>query len=367
MSATITTTQLLALRLRSHNLVARGPRLAIGDVATRMLAVQAQDLVQGGWALGIRARGSTLRDVNRALECGDVIRASPLRGTLHLLAARDLHWLLGLTSPREIAAAGPRLRQFDLDDRALRHARSVTESLLGDRAALPRAEYIRGLEAAGIPTGGQRGYHLIWWLAQSGIVCWGPARGTAQGLVLTEEWIGESVELAGDDALRELARRYFAGHGPATERDLAWWAKLPLSTARAAIRLAGTDLTELQHLGMTHWATTQTVDEAADHGVRHLRVPATVHALPGYDEYLLGYRDRSAAMPDEVVDRVITGRNGIFHPTMLARGRVIGTWRRSESAGRTTATIEPFSELTAPDRLTFARSTAAFERFRSDI
>lgn len=181
------------------------------------------------------------------------------------------------------------------------------------------------------------------------------------------EWIGESVELAGDDHLRELARRYFAGHGPATHRDLAWWAKLPLSEARAAIQLAGNDLIELQHLGRTHWATTQAMDETADHVVRHLRMSTTTHALPGYDEYLLGYRDRSAAIPAEVVDRVITGRNGIFHPTMLGRGRVTGTWRRSESSGRATATIEPFSELKALDRLTFARSTAAFERFCGDI
>lgn len=365
MSVTITTTQLLELRLRSHNLVAPGSRLSIGDVATTMLALQAQDFVQGGWALGIRARGSTLRDLNQALERGEVIRASPLRGTLHFLAARDLRWLLGLTSPREIAAAGPRLRQFDLDERALRRARSVTESLLGDRTALPRAEYLRGVEAAGIPTDGQRGYHLIWWLAQSGIVCWGPARGTRQGLVLTEEWIGESVELAGDDALRELARRYFAGHGPATDRDLAWWAKLPLSDARAAIQLAGTDLIELHHLGVSHWATAQTMGEAADHVVGLPRISKTMHALPGYDEYLLGYRDRSAAMPAEVVDRVITGRNGIFHPTMLARGRVIGTWHRSEPPGHATTTTEPFSELKPHDSLAFSRSTAAFERFRN--
>lgn len=221
MSIAITTAQLRALRLRSHGLVAHGAGLSIGEVATRMLAVQAQDLAQGAWALGIRARGSTLHDVDRALERGELIRASSLRGTLHFLAARDLHWLLGITAPREIAAAAPRLRRLDLDARALRRARSVTESLLGDRTALPRAEYLRGLEAAGIATGGERGYHIIRWLAQSGIVCWGPARGTGQGLVLAEEWIGDAAELAGDDALRELAGRYLAGHGPATDRDLA--------------------------------------------------------------------------------------------------------------------------------------------------
>ncbi|MBK0329984.1 AlkZ family DNA glycosylase [Brachybacterium sp. MASK1Z-5] len=363
----ITTAQLLALRLRSHGLMARGPRLSVHDVASRMLAVQAQDLAQGTWAFGIRARGSALGDVHRALERGELIRASSLRGTLHFLAARDLRWMLGITAPREIAAAGPRLRRFELDDPALCRARSVTEALLGDRTALPRAEYLRGLEAAGIPTGGQRGYHLIWWLSQSGIVCGGPARGTGQGLVLTEEWIGDSVELAGDDALRELAGRYLAGHGPATDSDLAWWAGMPLSQARTAIRLARADLIELQHRGVTHWATARTMDEASDHGVRRLRIPKTTHALPGYDEYLLGYRDRSAAIPEEYVDRVTTGRNGIFHPTVLARGRVIATWRRSDSAGRTTATIEPFRELTAPDSLAFARSAAAFERFHSGI
>jgi hypothetical protein len=367
MSRTITTSQLLALRLRSHGLVAQGARLSPGEVASRMLAVQAQDLAQGTWALGVRARGSTLRDVDRALDSGEIIRASPLRGTLHLLAGRDLLWLLGITAHRQVAAAGPRMRRFDLDDRALRRARSITESLLGDRTALPRAEYLRGLEAAGIPTGGQRAYHLIWWLAQSGIVCWGPARGPGQALVLVEEWIGDSVELTGDDALRELARRYFAAHGPATDRDFAWWADMPLSDARSAIRLAGADLVDIQHLGVTHWATTRTLDGTEEAGAHHLRMPTTAHLLPGYDEFLLSYRDRSAAMPDGVVDRVVTGRNRIFQPTMLARGRVIGTWRRSDADDRPTADLEPFDELTAHESGAFARSAAAFARFRGAV
>ncbi|MES2170507.1 MAG: winged helix DNA-binding domain-containing protein [Actinomycetota bacterium] len=350
--------EMLRLRLSAQRITGRDS-LTIPGVLRQLFATQAQDFVQGGWALGLRATGSTIADLDAALGSGAIIRSAPFRGTLHFMLAGDLGWVLDVTSPRTIQGAAKRFSDLGLDGRALGRAAEVTRAALAGKA-LTRDDYFAVLRDAGIDPSAQRGYHVIWYLAQTAVVCWGPPLGTQQGLVLVDEWVREPRRLEGDEALRELALRYFTGHGPATVRDFAWWTKLTLAAARRGLELAARDLTELEYDGTPNWASTAELDRAAGG-----RMSAAVHALPGFDEYLLGYENRSAPLAEEHFEKIVPGLNGIFLPLIVAGGEVVGTWRRAERAAGVTVTPDPFSRLTAAQERSFQKAAAAFARFRT--
>ncbi|MET0990969.1 MAG: winged helix DNA-binding domain-containing protein [Lacisediminihabitans sp.] len=361
MPVTVGAAEILRLRLLAQRIEGPGiADLSVVDVARQLFAVQGQDFIQGGWALGSRAPGSRLSDLIAALDSGAIVRGAPFRGTLFFVPAEELRWVLRVTSPRTLSGSATRQRQLGLDAAALVRAGEATISALQGGRALARDDYFALLRSIDIDPSAQRGYHVIWYLAQTGLICWGPSSGTQQALVLLDEWVPNSRDLDGDEALRELALRYFTGHGPATLRDFAWWSKLTLAAARTALALASDDLVSLEHGGETYWASAREVDLAAGR-----RRSSAVHALPGFDEYLLGYTDRSLPLDDEHFARIVPGGNGIFLPMIVAGGRIVGTWRRAEKSGGVTVTADAFSDLSERETAAFARSAETFARFRT--
>ncbi|MCU1513743.1 MAG: winged helix DNA-binding protein [Microbacteriaceae bacterium] len=184
-------------------------------VVRHFLGLQAQDFGQALWAVGVRAPGSAKSDVLAVMQSGEVVRSWPLRGTLMFIPAEDLGWMLALTGQRLVSSVAARRRQLEIDDAVLAKARDVAQRLLPGNPST-RDELFAALNADGITTTGQRGVHLIWMLSLSGVVCWGPPKGTQQGLVLVDEWVKKPRRLDRDESLRELALRYFTAHGPAT-------------------------------------------------------------------------------------------------------------------------------------------------------
>lgn len=348
--------RLLQLRLANQLIDGDGQR-GVADVVSHLLAMQAQDFGQALWAIGLRAPGSTRANVLKALSTGELVRSWPMRGTLFFVRPADLRWMLALTSERTLASARTRHRQLELDERTFSHARDVALSVLEGRTEMGRNDFLSALEEAGISTSGQRGYHIIWQLAHTGTVCWGPPHRTQQALVLLDEWVPADRQLERDEALREFALRYFVGHGPATLKDFAWWSKLTMEDAKTGLRLARDELTELDFEDLSCWTGKQSADEMPPPD------PVAVHALPGFDEYLLGYQDRSYMLAPEYAGRVLPGKNGIFKPTMVGGGRVTGTWRRMKSKAGVTARTEPFQEMTVGEAEAFAQSAKAYEWF----
>jgi hypothetical protein len=346
------------LRLRLHALRLQGSTsTSVTDTVRHLLAMQAQDFAQALWAIGVRTPGSTRGDVLAALENGEVVRTLPMRGTLHFVAAEDLNWMLSLTSARTVQGAKTRFRNLGLEQEDLdRAAELVAREFAGGRA-MARDEFMKFLEANGISPEGQRGYHVIFYLCQIQLLCWGPPSGTQQALVLVDEWIREPRRLDRDEALRDFALRYFASHGPATVNDFAWWTKLTLKDARAGIEAASDDLARLE-LGDAVFYIGRSALEATS---AEPTSKGGVLALPGFDEYLLGYQDRSLMLSDEEFLRIVPGNNGIFLPMIVSNGRVVGTWRRAKKG----ATIEPehFVVASQAAHTAFAREVKAYERF----
>ncbi|MGK9146352.1 winged helix DNA-binding domain-containing protein [Plantibacter flavus] len=333
--------------------------LGPAQVVERLLAVQAQDFAAGLWAIGVRSSGATAADVLGALEDGSIVRSWPMRGTLHFVAASDLGWMLSLGVPRVRSAIGGRHRQLGLDEATLARSRAVTEGLLAGGGRTTRDELMAAHEAADIPTTGQRGPHLIMELAMTGVVCWGPPAGKQQALVLSEEWIRSPRVLEPDEALGEFLVRYLAGHGPATLADFTWWSKLTVAQAKRGLAVAADRVAETGTVdGATLWASSEQV--AAD-------VAATaehaVLALPGFDELLLGYRDRRLVLAPEHFELIVPGGNGIFLPLITVDGRIVGTWRRRVTAGGVAITPAPFRPLSQRASAGFRRAARDYGRF----
>jgi hypothetical protein len=328
-------------------------------VAERLLAMQAQDFAAACWALGVRAAKAKQTDVIAALEQGEIIRSWPMRGTLHFVPACELGWMLQLTTPRMLTGLARRHRQLELDDADFTHAREVVVEALTGGGSLGRAELMELWERHGIRTTGQRGYHLIYYLAQTGVICWGPPHRSQQSLVLLDEWAPNQRRLDDDEALGEFLLRYLAGHGPATLKDYVWWTKGTMAGARTGLAIIRGSVTAVEVDGTTYWMTTELADSAGRPAAR----ARTLHVLPGFDEYLLGYQDRTPVLAPEFADRIVPGANGIFKPLIVSQGRIAGTWRRTANGTRVTIEAQPFEPLSATERTGFAAGVRGYGRF----
>lgn len=331
--------EIALLRLVAQRIA--GPPLPTATETVRWLtAAQAQDLPGALTSVALRTEGRSRAGVEAALAAGEVVRSWPMRGTLHLVVAEDLPWLLELLTPRMWAGFERRRRELGLDAATVERARELAEAALAGGAQLRREEMLAAWQAGGVDTAGQRGYHLLAYLGTSGIVCMGPMRGTEQLFVLREEWIPRPRRLDREAALGELAGRYFRGHGPATVKDLARWANLTMTDARAGLALARPGLSAM---------TVDGVEYLLDPGTPELlaawrRQAREVFLLPGFDELVLGYADRTATVPAAYATRIVPGGNGMFRPTVVAAGRAVGTWKHTGKGANRQVTATPFVE-----------------------
>lgn len=325
-------------RLRLHNQQVTAPADDAVAVVRHLGAVQAQDYGQALWAIGARTAQATAQSIEQAIARGTIVRTWPMRGTIHFVPAEDAKWMLGLSAERMVARDGRRLQQLELDYPTIERCAELFSSALGEAGPLPRSRLMEVLEQAGIGTQQQRGYHILWHLAQRGLLCIGPMQGKEPTFALLEQWAPRPRELDRQAALGELAARYVAGHGPATVHDFAWWAGLTVGQARAGIEAAGAGLDSEQRDGKIYWTARHAVGQAVGEA-------AGVYLLPGFDEYLLGYKDRSAVLDSEYATRVVPGNNGIFMPLLVVDGRIAGIWKRTRKKHAVDIVLQPFAPI----------------------
>ncbi len=207
----------------------------------------------------------------------------------------------------------------------MRDSKEVFAKALQGGKQLTRDEMLQELEQASISTAGQRGYHLLGRSAQDGLICFGTRRGKQQTFTLLDEWVPLTRSLTRDEALAELTRRYFTSHGPATVQDLMRWAGLTTAEAKTGLAAAGKALVQETIADRAYWM-------ASDQPELNTGTTAT-YLLPGFDEYLLGYSDRSAVLDPAYAQRICPGGNGMFSPTIVIDGVVTGTWKRTFKGG----------------------------------
>lgn len=347
------------LRLAAQRIIGPGFDTAT-EVVRHLTAVQSQDLPGAMASIALRTASVERQRVVDAMNAGEIVRSWPMRGTLHQVPAEDLGWMLALTAPRIVKGATRRRAELDIDAaRIARAAETAVESLSGG-AALRREELLAVWAEAGLlGESGERvagrAYHLLFHLAQDGLLCFGPYADGAQLIVLLDEWVRAPRRLERDEALGEWALRYFSGHGPATAKDFAWWTKLTMADVRTGIAVARPQLEAVQIDGVEYLMDPQT-PALLERCRGEAQGPLL---LPGFDEFILGYGDRSAALPAEHAGKVVPGNNGMFRGTIVSGGQVVGTWRKGGTPKSRKIDAEPFTEFAAPMAVEVDRRFAA--------
>jgi hypothetical protein len=327
------------LRLASQRL-AGDAGTSVPELVRWMTAMQAQDLQAALWAVGVRVPGAGVADVRAAIDTGAVVRSWPMRGTLHLVAPEDLRWMLGLTAERLTRSIAARHRQLDITWPDVEKARDLALDRILAEGPISRSELFKVFDAGGQPTQGQRGIHLLGSLCRHGWLVLGPLAGNQQLIAAFDQWIQVSRTTEGEEAVAEFLLRYVRSHGPATLRDFAWWTQLPLTEVRAAIENIRHELVELEFDGTSYWVSPD-VAALLDSGVPGAR---SLHLLPGFDEFVLGYTDRTLVLDPGHAELIVPGGNGVFKKTVVAAGRVIGTWALQGTGPRAVVVPELFAD-----------------------
>ena len=342
--------RMTSLLLRPHP---SGRPDTVAGVVAWFGAMQAQDMASVLWSLGARLPAFTLDDVNAALERREAIRTWPMRGTVHLVPPADAHWMLDLMGVRALAGAAKRRDTIGLDEKTAERGVEVLAAALAGGRRLTRAQCLAALADGGITLAGQQGYHLLWYASQKGVTCIAPHVGKEQTFALLDDWAPQPNRPDREEALGIIALRYFRGHGPATKADLARWTGLTASDAKAGIAAAGDRLTTVRVDG-----TEMIVDPAL--AAAEIGPVDDWLALPGFDEYLLGYKDRALMVDAGHLQAIIPGGNGVFQSTVVRGGRVVATWKRTLGKKAVTVDVFPLVPLKPADR---RKAEAAFEPY----
>lgn len=343
------------LRLNSQQLLSRRFKNP-AEVVRWFGALQSQELANSLYAIGLRTPGSTEAAVEQALVDKAIVRTWPIRRTIHFIPSEDARWMVRLLAPRQNARMGSYYRKAGITKDDLQRAgKAIHSALLGGRQ-LTRPELYRKLNTAGIDigpaAGGMRGLHILVHWAQAGLVCLASRQGKQQTFALLDEWAPTGRNLSGDEALAELATRYFQSHGPATVRDFAWWAGLTMAEAKQGFALIADSLESLTVEGAEYWLTRE---------ARALKQPRknSVFLLPAFDEYTVAYTNRSAVADD--VD--LSNLNHGLAANIIINGRIAGTWKRTLFSDKVVMAYNLLRRLTKNEEASLARAVKEYARF----
>lgn len=346
-------TFIVGRRLKGTLLI--GGRHTTGAGVVRALgAVQAQDYPGAKWALAQRTRSATDASLQREIDGGRILRTHVLRPTWHFVAPEDIRWMLALTGPRVTRAMSYYDRQLQIDAKAVARSHATIGKVLAGGKALTRQELRVEIEKQVGPTSGSRLARLMMRAECDALICSGPMRGKQFTYALLDERVPSMPALDADDALRTLTVRYFSTRGPATAHDFAWWSGLTIADVKRGIASTGKALEAMEMDGRTYWMAA---------GSRDVTLPASAHLIPNYDEFFIGYRNRSAIGQRLKSVKAVTGGNALIAHVVIVNGQLVGGWKRITTSKGSVAELDLLIKLTRAERALVDASAARFSEF----
>lgn len=281
-------------------------------------AVQAQEYAQTKWGLGLRLPHIKDDDIEKDFTEGKIIRTHLLRPTWHFVAAQDIRWLLTLTAPRVNTANAYMYRQLELDSKVFNRCNDILIETLRGGKQLTRDTINEEFQKNKIIAKGHRLSYIMMYAELAGIICSGARQGNQFTYALLGERILATNSLSKDEALAELTKRYFLSRGPATIKDLSTWSGLTLTDCRKGVEIVKSlfnrEMVENQEYFFPLTASTKKQFQK-------------IYLLPIYDEFIMGYKDRSAIT---VFKNNNNPASASYYDSMIIfEGQIIGTWKRT--------------------------------------
>lgn len=342
--------------IRPHNQQLTNPRFDDPRKVVGWLgAVQAQNYTMAKWAVGMRLKSGNLQTVERAIEKGDILRIHIMRPTWHFVTTEDLRWMLSLSAQR-IRTVNLWLAEdakMGLTEDHYKQCNRLLEKMLEGHKNLTKEEIGEELNRAAFPADNYGITRFLMHAETEGLICSGADKNQKPTYALLEERVPPVSPLSKEEALGKLALHYFRSHSPASLQDFVWWSGLSVTEARQAIGSIRPELVS------DRFASQELFVHESSAGIT---VPDdTLHLLPSYDEYLLGYKDRSHVILPEHYAKAYNNW-GIFYPVILYRGKIVGNWKKTGKGKGLKIETSFFERSTTPPA---ASVQAAIEKYKS--
>jgi hypothetical protein len=322
------------------------------EVVFYLGAMQSQDYASAKWPIGLRA-GCTEKEVISSINNAQIVRTWPMRGTLHYVSAKDIYWMLDLLSFRALQGVERRMDAIGIDEKYITRCKKIAEKVLKDKNCLTREEFYEELVKNKITISGPEKYHIIWRLAQDQLICFAKEKEGKSTIALLEEWIPKTTKIEKDEALYRLVTKYFKSHGPATIHDFQWWSGLTIKDARESIALAKEQFVE------------EVIDDAPyyfDESIKEIATKSSITILSAFDEFLPGYKNRTAMLSKIHNGKIIT-KNGLFSPTVIEDGKVIGKYKKIPKKDHTVLRFEPLTKFSNKQIEGIEHAVKGFEKY----
>lgn len=341
---------------RLHNqLLSQSGYTQPDEVVAWFGAVQSQEYAGAKWALSLRMKdGATDSALDQAFNEGRILRTHVMRPTWHFVTPGDICWMLELTAPRVRAAMSHMDRQLEVDTAVVKKSNAILSKALRGKQQLTRAALTMILNKAGLSGDGQRIGHLLMHAELDGVICSGGRQGKKFSYALLEERAPAAGKLQREEALAELARRYFRSHAPATLQDFVWWSGLTTTDARKGIEATDSEFEQETVNDRTYWFLPSTFVK---------RSSSKAYLLPYYDEYTVAYKDRSAIFDASHSHKLSAFRESILTQTIMIDGQISGTWKRTVKKSGVTIELAPFFEFTKAQHEAVVSAVHRYEGF----
>src|SRR6185503_16532699 len=293
------------------------------EVVAWLGAMQAQEYAMAKWGIAQRMQEITEPEIDKAFANGEILRTHLLRPTWHFVTPADIRWVLALTAPRVDAVNAFMYRKLELDSALFKRSNAVLTKSLQDGKQLTRTELASALQQASIATVGElRMGYILMQAELEALICSGARRGKQFTYALLEERVPPARKLERDEALVELIKRYFKSRGPATIKDFVVWSGLTMTDAKHGMEMLKPKLEHQVIDGQTYWFFESALPAKA--------ASTSAHLLPIYDEYVMGYKDRSAMLG--ALDREQFNVGSVaFDNLIVIDGMLVGSWKRTLS------------------------------------
>jgi hypothetical protein len=321
------------IRLSNHQLLGANDTMP-HQIVAHFGMMQAQDFNFATWAVGLRLGSCTEKLVHDDINNGKILRTHVLRPTWHFVTPENIRWMLQLSAKRIMLSMKSRDRELGLTDEVYTKCYHLIESALEKEDNLTRDGLMNVFQNAGMEFNASQMYHVLAGAEANGLICSGVLYDKQHTYTLLEKRVPAIKPLTKEESMAKLARIYFTGHGPATLQDFVWWSGLSTGEARQGLEAVQPGFVSETIDGQKYWMPDIDYQPPAGN---------TLCLLPAFDEYIVGYKDRTAVITSENHKKAISS-NGVFRPVVVKNGRVTGLWKKASSANKPII-ITPFEPI----------------------
>jgi len=323
------------------------------EIVSWLGAVQSQDYFAASWSLGQRLQNATDETIDKAFNEGKILRTHILRPTWHFVDPSDIRWMEELTAPRVKQFMAHYNRKLELDAKLFAKSSKTIVKILKEKQYATRQEIKAEFTKIGIKTDVQRLAHIVMWAELDSVICSGPRIGKQFTYALVEERVPKTKKKTRDEALTELAKRYFTSHGPAQLKDFSWWSGLTIKDAEEGISMIKSKLNQATVDGKTYWFCEKT---------KPIKQPSNNFLLSIFDEYTIAYKDREALGGERYFEKMITMGNALT-AVIILNGKIRGSWKRILKKNSVEIKLMPFNTLNKNEKDALKKEAAKYGKF----